>query len=45
MIKEEVTAQIAVLKDVARSYPGRTIENIIQNLETIKKYLEEHKEQ
>lgn len=36
-------AQLAVLKDVARSYPGRTIENIISNLESIKKYMEEHR--
>lgn len=42
MTQEEVTAQIAVLKDVAKTYSGRTIENIITNLETIKKYLEEH---
>lgn len=37
----EVTAKIAILRDVAQSYPGRTIENIIQNLESIKKYMEE----
>jgi hypothetical protein len=29
----KLRAQVAVLKDVAREYPGRTIENIIQNLE------------
>lgn len=25
-------AQVAILKDVAREYPGRTIENIIDNI-------------
>ena len=28
-----IQAQIAVLKEVALEYPGRTIDNIIQNLE------------
>ena len=28
-----IKAQKAVLEDVAKEYPGRTIENIIQNLD------------
>ena len=34
-------AQLSVLKDVAREYPGRTIENIITNLEARIKVYEE----
>ena len=40
MTKEEYTrlvAQIAVLKEVADEYPGKTIENIIQQLEARRK--------
>lgn len=29
----KLRAQVAVLKDVAREYPGRTIENVISNIE------------
>lgn len=32
--------QIATLKDVAEEYPGKTIENIIQQLEARKKEVE-----
>lgn len=32
-----LTAQIAVLKDIAVDYSGKTIDNIIQQLEAIKK--------
>ena len=35
-------AQVAILKDVAREYPGRTIENIISNIESRIKYKQEH---
>ena len=34
-------AQAAVLRDVARDYPGRTIENIIANIEARIKAQEE----
>ena len=40
MTKEEYTrlvAQIAVLKEVAEDYPGKTIENIIAQLEARRK--------
>ena len=33
--------QLSVLRDVAREYPGRTIENIITNLEARIKVYEE----
>lgn len=32
-----LTAQIAVLKEIAVDYSGKTIDNIIQQLEAIKK--------
>ena len=32
-----LTAQIAVLKEIALDYSGKTIDNIIQQLEAIKK--------
>lgn len=32
-----LTAQIAVLKEIAVDYSGKTIENIIQQLEAIRK--------
>lgn len=32
-----LTAQIAVLKEIALDYSGETIDNIIQQLEAIKK--------
>lgn len=32
-----LTAQIAVLKEIAADYSGKTIDNIIQQLEAIKK--------
>ena len=32
-----LTAQIAVLKEIALDYSGKTINNIIQQLEAIKK--------
>ena len=32
-----LTAQIAVLEEIAADYSGKTIENIIQQLEAIKK--------
>lgn len=35
-----LTAQIAVLKEIAADYSGKTIDNIIQQLETIKKEVE-----
>lgn len=35
-----LTAQIAVLKEIAVDYSGKTIGNIIQQLETIKKEVE-----
>lgn len=34
------TAQIAVLKEIAADYSGKTIDNIIQQLEAIKKEVE-----
>ena len=36
-----LTAQIAVLKEIALDYSGKTIENIIQQLEAIKKEVED----
>lgn len=33
----KLTAQIAVLKEIALDYCGKTIDNIIQQLEAIKK--------
>ena len=35
-----LTAQIAVLKEIAVDYSGKTINNIIQQLEAIKKEAE-----
>lgn len=35
-----LTAQIAVLKEIAVGYSGKTIGNIIQQLEAIKKEVE-----
>lgn len=35
-----LTAQIAVLKEIAEEYSGKTIDNIIQQLEAIKKEVE-----
>ena len=35
-----LTAQIAVLKEIAADYSGKTIGNIIQQLEAIKKEVE-----
>lgn len=35
-----LTAQIAVLKEIALDYSGKTIDNIIQQLEAIKKEVE-----
>ena len=32
-----LVAQIAILKEVAEEYPGKTIENIIQQLEARRK--------
>ena len=31
-----LVAQIAVLKEVAKEYPGKTIENIIVQMESVK---------
>ena len=31
-------AQLSVLRDIQKHYPGRTIENIIQNIEAILDY-------
>lgn len=35
-----LTAQIAVLKEIVADYSGKTIDNIIQQLEAIKKEVE-----
>ena len=35
-----LTAQIAVLKEIAADYSGKTIDNFIQQLEAIKKEVE-----
>lgn len=35
-----LTAQIAVLEEIALDYSGKTIDNIIQQLEAIKKKVE-----
>lgn len=35
-----LTAQIAILKEVALDYPGKTIENIIQQMEARKEVCE-----
>ena len=37
-------AQLAILKDVAEEYGGRTLENIIANIEARIKWREENKE-
>ena len=39
-----LVAQIAVLKDVAEEYPGKTIENIIAQMEARKKEIENNAE-
>lgn len=36
-----LTAQIAVLKEISADYSGKTIDNIIQQLEAIKKEVED----
>lgn len=36
-----LTAHIAVLKEIAVDYSGKTIDNIIQQLEAIKKEVED----
>ena len=38
-------AQLSVLRDVQKNYPGRTIENIIQNLEARLDYHIKHQQQ
>lgn len=38
----KLKAQVAVLKDVAKDYGGRTIENVIANIEARIKYIESH---
>lgn len=41
----KIKAQKAVLEDVAEEYPGRTIENVIQNMDArIKNYEKQRKE-
>ena len=43
MTKEEyirLVAQIAVLKEIAKEYPGKTIENIIAQLEARRKEID-----
>lgn len=45
MMKNELfklRAQVAVLKDVMKEYSGRTIDNIVTNIEARIKYLESH---
>ena len=37
-----IRAQLSILRDVQRDYSGRTIENIIQNLESILDYRIKH---
>ena len=36
-----LVAQIAILKEIAEEYPGKTIENIIAQLEARKKEVED----
>lgn len=36
--------KISILKDITKQYPGRTIENIITNLESILKEIEKHEQ-
>lgn len=38
----KLKAQVAVLKDVMKEYSGRTIENVISNIEARIKYIESH---
>lgn len=38
-------AQLSVLRDIQKNYPGRTIENIIQNLEARLDYHIKHQQQ
>lgn len=38
----KLRAQVAVLKDIMKEYSGRTIDNIITNLESRIKYIESH---
>ena len=40
----KLRAQVSVLKDVAKEYGGRTIDNVISNIEARIKYLESHAE-
>ncbi|MBO7730943.1 MAG: hypothetical protein J6S67_00270 [Methanobrevibacter sp.] len=40
----KLRAQVAVLKDIMKEYSGRTIDNIITNLEARIKYIESHAE-
>ena len=37
-----ITAQIAILRDIAKEYSGKTIENIITQHEARKKEAEKH---
>lgn len=37
-----IAAQIAILRDIAQEYSGKTIENIISQLESRKKEVEKH---
>jgi hypothetical protein len=37
-----ITAQIAILRDIAQEYSGKTIENIITQLEARKNETERH---
>lgn len=39
----KLKAQVAVLKDIMKEYSGRTIDNIITNLEARIKYIENAK--
>ena len=40
--RTRLRAQLSVLKDIVQTYPHRTIENIIQNIESRIKAIEEH---
>ena len=37
-----LVAQIAILKDIAEEYPGKTIENVIVQMEARKKEVEKN---
>lgn len=39
----KLRAQVSVLKDVAKEYGGRTIDNVISNIEARIKYIENAK--